>query len=116
MLRRSIRPDFTRRPEIYYQVSLMRSLIKTKSSVEERDLNLPVKKCIYGQLGVLEVAGFQRAFRVLLGTMLSNAERLSAYLLSVLEQCLLFMVKCTGHLRIFFHPSTTPTDLRVCFL
>lgn len=67
---------FHRRPEICYQLSLMTSLVKTKSSVRGRDLDSQVKKCICGPLGVLEDAGFLRDFRVLLGTILSNAEHL----------------------------------------
>ena len=39
----------------------MRSLVKTKSSVGEEDLDSPVKKCIYGHLGILEDAGFYSA-------------------------------------------------------
>lgn len=89
MLRRSIKLDFTRRPEIYCQLSLIRSLVKMKSSVGERDLVFMCIKSIFMAIWVLEDAGFLRVFRVLLGTILSNAEIPSPYLLSVLKQYLL---------------------------
>lgn len=58
---------------------------KMKSSIGETNLNSQVKKYIYGQLHIY-LRRILRAFKMLLGAVLSNVEYLGAYLLLVFKE------------------------------